>query len=62
MLSHAIAFIAGGYVIPASMHFAGIYKSDQSASDHPSKTESFMTALLGALAWPAAWTRYEGQD
>lgn len=62
MLGCAIAFIAGGYLIPASMHFHGIWEAEKAAPDRPSTFDHFMTALVGALTWPAPAWRYEPNE
>jgi hypothetical protein len=61
MIGYAIAFIAGGYIIPASMHFVGVYKAEKLAPDHPTNVECFMSALIWALTWPLQEDRYEGR-
>lgn len=62
MLTHAIAFIAGGYLIPASMHFVGIWQAEKSAPDNPTWGERFMTAFMEAALWPLNDGRYEPKD
>lgn len=59
MLGYAVAFLLGGYIIPASMHFAGVYAADRRAPDAPSRFESVISALMAAAVWPAVVTRYE---
>lgn len=50
----AISFLAGGYVIPASAQFVGIWNAERFAPDKPTVFERFMTALIGAATWPMA--------
>jgi len=61
VLYYAIAFLAGGYLIPASMHFGGIFRADQMSADHPALMESILTALIASACWPVIVTRYVGR-
>ena len=62
MIGYAISFLAGGYLIPASMHFGGIWKAERNAPDHPSAFECFMSALIGAVTWPLIQSTWIGED
>lgn len=52
MLTHAIAFLLGGYLIPATMWFWGIWAVEKNAPDSHTWTERFLTAFMGAILWP----------
>ncbi len=62
IVSLAIAFLLGGWLVPATGHAVGIYKADRMAPDNPSRLESAITAIIGGLAWPLQDGRYEGHD
>ena len=62
MLGYVVCFLAGGYIIPASMHFAGIWEAENNAPDNPTWGEKFTTAFLGALMWPLGEWRFEAAD
>lgn len=52
MLWYVVCFIAGGYIVPASLHMHGIYRTDRKAPDNPTVGDSLITAIIGGLLWP----------
>lgn len=62
MLGYAIAFIAGGYLIPFTICFSGIWAAEGSAPDSPTLGERFLTAFIEAVIWPMRDFRYEANE
>jgi hypothetical protein len=56
-----IGVFVGGYFVPFTINFFGIYHADRADGDRANVMESLLTAFVGAALWPIAETRYEGE-
>lgn len=54
MASHIIAFILGGYLLPALVFGWSVWQAESHADDNPSLFERIISTLVGALTWPMA--------
>lgn len=52
MMTHIIAFILGGYLLPAVLFGWSVWDAEARAEDNPSMFERIISTIIGALTWP----------
>ena len=63
MITHLLAFVSGGYIIPAAIYFALTWEYESKfATDQPSTLDKLLTSTIAAATWPFAIHRVEPLD